>query len=1771
MTCARYRALISRYLDDELTPRQRTELLDHIEHCSSCAADLAHFRQTELLLRKLPEGQPKPELKQAVLRAAKGSRRRQRRSLPWLLSAGGRFNPRLVAAALAVAVLLPVAASLVLPGPAGRAIARFGFTAPPTPTVAYLDVPASPTLPAGPLSPPRLLATSPYDGATEVDPHASLLVRFDQPMDRRSVEHAFLLSPPVPGAFRWEADNQVRFQPGTDGLLPGITYTVALTDSARALAGGLLAPTTVWTFRTVAGPHVAAVAPAPGATGVPAGTTLVITFSQPVDTANVERLVRLAPAVAPAAPPVPARRDPPFRGAVAWSDDHRVLRLAAETPIPAGPVRVTLDAGVHASQGGDVPPVTWEFGVQPPDNRVTFEGPLWQSRPTGTSAQVAYRAVANPEDRDAGNVRFALYPVPREHFENLLPSVLAWQNASPHGLRAAAGDQPPIRTWAGYLRIGRSSERNPTAAGLFTTTLPLHEPGLYWLTATIPGGQGDTRLIALGDEGLVLFGGAGRWYVWVSSLTSGAPIPGAQVRLYDAGGKVLGAGASDAQGLFSVPLAANQIPALALADHDGTISFATLDAEEGTRAVSEVGDSIAATLILDQARYEAGGTVLFTAQVHAPTVGDTVAAVAVRMRDPDGQEIDVLTLQPDAQGMLQGSFPIAPGSRPGLYSLELSLDGHEHHEWFAVDPPTPAGQASLQLRLTVPPAPLYAGDTVTATVDAAYGPGQPAASVTAVLDLRIADAHGDASAKPGLVLTATMDADGRIQVPIRLPPQPGGNAAAGATRWVLTARAADPLGRVGRGVAWLNVLPGRAQVQQTLNTRAFAPGDTVIITSTVRDAGGNPRAGQPVAVRLWVGGGEVGVARGGSLLSSITSVTGPTGMATATLALPLQGSYQVQSVITDSTGVQVDTITPIWVYSAGSGASWAVAPAPPAGATLTADQGAYHPDETAHLLVQAPGAEGGLLLTRLAGRVVGVQSVRLPGGAGTIAVAVPASIAGADQLNLEFTRFVAGGSGPRFSTAVIALALQPADDTQLSVTLPAPASPGYRPGTALPLDLSLRGNGNLPGSAAILIRVSAAIPDEAGPGDNSPPSSSLQGRTKAWRTDVALNAAGEVTTPLQLPAESGFWNLDVWAFTASGVIHTRQILQTVAPLDLRWSMPGALVEGDSTSVMAEVRNDQTLATNVILVLQPAGKTVELASPAEQTMHLEPGEQRTTIWLVRAGAPGSVEVRLDANWGAPGAPGEPIHRSQRVTVAPYGIADEQTQAGVIAESETINMSLPADLDQAGASLEVHTAPTLIDVVAAAVAALDPSASEPDGAPVEAAAARLLAGAAVQSLYRGQGLAADDLPTWVGDGLAADVAALYSAQQPGGGWGAAPGAPADAAATSHVLEACWELAHAGNLQVDTRVTTRAIDWLRPVADPPAELGSTGPGASLAVETTAEAIYVLSLYGEAERGSVDRLLAREPQLPARARALLALALAQSGRADEAHLVVDRLASIAADSRDPRVLDALLTAGRAGSQGPVVSMVRAVLAERSGAAWRTPAISATSLRAISRYALAVPDTARAAGYRVLVNGQVVGEVPAGEVRGGRQLQILVPGSRLRTGDNSVRFETSQGPLYYSLRARAVLASSEHPITTRRAEGAPASLLRVYQPGPGGVTTVVLTLTLTVPLDGLLLDDPLPGGLAPLPGVSFARVEGTQDQRLVRDWRAAIWPGGEHPEGSGFAASMGPLPPGQYVLTYRAVTVAPGTYSALPALAVPSADPTLWVRSGGDNLLLNR
>lgn len=102
MSCGEYRRLISGYLDETLSVRQRDSLLEHLLLCPTCARTLARYRQMGVLLRRLPPSEPAAAVRDRVLQGGLPAPR------PWL--------PRPLSAIAGAAALLAVALGLLFPG-----------------------------------------------------------------------------------------------------------------------------------------------------------------------------------------------------------------------------------------------------------------------------------------------------------------------------------------------------------------------------------------------------------------------------------------------------------------------------------------------------------------------------------------------------------------------------------------------------------------------------------------------------------------------------------------------------------------------------------------------------------------------------------------------------------------------------------------------------------------------------------------------------------------------------------------------------------------------------------------------------------------------------------------------------------------------------------------------------------------------------------------------------------------------------------------------------------------------------------------------------------------------------------------------------------------------------------------------------------------------------------------------------------------------------------------------------------------------------------------------------------------------------------------------------------------------------------------------------------------------------------------------------------------------------------------------------------------------
>ena len=174
-----------------------------------------------------------------------------------------------------------------------------------TPAPTYTPAPTPTSLP--PVSPQvleRVPAPGEEQGLTE-----PVVVVFDQPMDRPSVERAFEIQPAVAGNFRWPNDTTLAFAP-TAPFVRGASYKVILAEGARSAVGLPLKEPFSFRFNTVGYLEVTEVQPAPDTTEVATDALVTVMFNRPV--------VPLTAISEQTGLPQPLTFDPPVSGEGQW-------------------------------------------------------------------------------------------------------------------------------------------------------------------------------------------------------------------------------------------------------------------------------------------------------------------------------------------------------------------------------------------------------------------------------------------------------------------------------------------------------------------------------------------------------------------------------------------------------------------------------------------------------------------------------------------------------------------------------------------------------------------------------------------------------------------------------------------------------------------------------------------------------------------------------------------------------------------------------------------------------------------------------------------------------------------------------------------------------------------------------------------------------------------------------------------------------------------------------------------------------------------------------------------------------------------------------------------------------------------------------------------------------------------------------------------------------------------------------------------------------------
>jgi hypothetical protein len=387
-------------------------------------------------------------------------------------------------------------------------------------------------------------------------------------------------------------------------------------------------------------------------------------------------------------------------------------------------------------------------------------------------------------------------------------------------------------------------------------TLPGVPAGFYMLTLVDGEEIQDELLIVLSRDALALKASASgdevQVVAWASRLSSGEPLSGAAVTIYDDQGLPLASGLTGPDGVYSAELAG--------ADPEKLVAIAALDGEMtacGTRWEWKSDYSAVAStaphkvyLYTDRPIYRPGHTVHYKGILrhdddgaYTPLVSTQLLTLSVR----DARENVLATINPSASsfGVISGSFTLADETGLGQYNLELLLDGHAYRQPFKVEEYLKPDYA-----VTVSaPASFYVwGDAIPVTVASDYYFGQPVVGAEVQFAL-----YRQSYGYDELVwqTTGLTDEQGRWNTLVHTSDYYSND-----TTYILEATVSDESNQSVSGQVRVPVYYAEYGLSTSLDKYGYAPGEEVAVALLAQEHDGSPVAGATLTVtaRGWVYG-----------------------------------------------------------------------------------------------------------------------------------------------------------------------------------------------------------------------------------------------------------------------------------------------------------------------------------------------------------------------------------------------------------------------------------------------------------------------------------------------------------------------------------------------------------------------------------------------------------------------------------------------------------------------------------------------------------------------------------------------------------------------------------------------------------------------------------------------------------------------------------------------------------------------------------------------------
>ncbi|MBI2766304.1 MAG: Ig-like domain-containing protein [Chloroflexi bacterium] len=837
---------------------------------------------------------------------------------------------------------------------------------------------------------PALDSVSPDANTTFAAPRQPITLKFNQAMDRASVQDGFALttggSAKVAGTFAWsDGDRTVVFTPAADLARAG-TYAIALEKARKGAGGGETKAPWSSNFTVVGLPGVASTRPENGATN--GGRYGVgVTFKTPMNEDSLEGKVSISGIAADAI-------------TTYWYQEG--LNLNINTSLHASTAyTVTIAAGGVDRYGQPLAAYSFSFKTGALPSGVSFAIPGTVSTFSASTAPILYYHATN-----VATVSFSLYRLTAEEAYDIIANNYLPQNPGP---TPWVPSTPAIRTWT-ETNDATKDQVMLLSTSLSGSTAPLPK-GDYFVKSD-NGFYNSRFAFSVVDTAIITKLSSDELLAWVIDHDTGKPLANARVKVNrgDIGDQV-----SDANGLVRFPIASTvgvfpprQRTFIVTVDDAGHRGVTSTWWQQGTYPyqlnipVEYYPRKYVANLYTERPIYRPGEEVFYKGVIREDddasySVPASVSNMDFHIIDANGKDLATVPVQLNEFGTFAGSFTIPADAAVGDYGafiqwnpapqFQMPLTGTS---FLVAEFKKPEFQVEVATGK-----PVYSnGDTIDASATGSFyfGGALAGAKVTWA-----AMANPYTMTVKGYERYSFADYDYARTAVVRDPLRatgtattgPGGVAAfsvpaalkgnEGAQQFTISATITDENAQAVASSTNVTVHAGDLYAGiQPADYVAQAGKDARINLVSV-DTTGAIQPNKPVTVqvyeRKWVTTKEQtpeGARRYRSdpvdtLLTTLTTTTDSKGEGFATYAPAGSGTIRLVAEITDTKGRTTRSAAYLWVWGEGF-ASWRVSNDDTV--QLVADKEKYNVGDTAEILVPAPFENATGLVTVERGKII---------------------------------------------------------------------------------------------------------------------------------------------------------------------------------------------------------------------------------------------------------------------------------------------------------------------------------------------------------------------------------------------------------------------------------------------------------------------------------------------------------------------------------------------------------------------------------------------------------------------------------------------------------------------------------------------------------------------------------------------------------------------------------------------------------------------------------